>query len=55
MTRLKPIGIPQEDREEPHTKIIPERVQKLIDFTGKIMSNIHGLRLTIYYVKPRKK
>jgi hypothetical protein len=29
MTKLKPVGIPQEEYIEPHTKIIPDRVQKL--------------------------
>jgi hypothetical protein len=35
MTRLKPIGLSQEDREEPYERIIPDRVQKLIDLYKK--------------------
>jgi hypothetical protein len=35
MTRLKPIGLSQEDREEPYEIIIPDRVQKLIDLYKK--------------------
>jgi hypothetical protein len=31
MTKLKPIGLSQEDQEEPHTRIIPDRVQRMID------------------------
>jgi hypothetical protein len=31
MAKLKPIGIPEEDKIESHTKVIPERVQKRID------------------------
>jgi hypothetical protein len=33
--KLKPYGLTQEDKEEPYVKIIPERVQKLIDLYRK--------------------
>jgi hypothetical protein len=35
MARLRPVGIPEEDKIEPHTKIIPDRVQKLMDLYAK--------------------
>src|SRR5215204_1125254 len=33
--KLKPYGLTQEDKEEPYVRIIPERVQKLIDLYRK--------------------
>ena len=35
MAKLKPIGIPQEDQEDPVLKVKPERVQKMIDLYAK--------------------
>lgn len=35
MAKLKPIGIPQEDQEDPVLKVTPERVQKMIDLYAK--------------------
>jgi hypothetical protein len=35
MARLRPVGIPEQDKIEPHTKIIPDRVQKLMDLYAK--------------------
>ena len=33
--RYRPFGIPEEDKEDPVTRVIPERVQKLIDIYHK--------------------
>jgi hypothetical protein len=33
--KLKPYGLTQEDREEPYVRVIPDRVQKLIDLYRK--------------------
>src|SRR5215210_4930493 len=35
MAKLKPIGASKEDQEEPRLRIIPDRVQKLIDVYRK--------------------
>jgi hypothetical protein len=35
MTKLKPIGLSPEDRQDPVESIVPERVQKLIDLYKK--------------------
>ena len=35
MPRYQPYGLTEEDRTEPHTKVMPERVQKLIDLYHK--------------------
>jgi hypothetical protein len=35
MAKLKPIDIPEEDKIDPVTKIVPDRVQKLIDLYKK--------------------
>ena len=35
MAKLRPIGLSKEDQEEPHTRVIPDRVQKLIDLYAK--------------------
>jgi len=35
MAKLRPVGLSKEDQEEPHTRITPERVQKLIDLYKK--------------------
>ena len=33
--KLKPYGLTQEDKEEPYVRIIPERVQEIIDLYRK--------------------
>ncbi|HKG87458.1 MAG TPA: hypothetical protein VKA95_03965 [Nitrososphaeraceae archaeon] len=33
--KFKPYGLTQEDKEEPYVRMIPERVQKLIDLYRK--------------------
>lgn len=33
--KLKPYGLTQEDKEEPYVRIIPKRVQKIIDLYRK--------------------
>ncbi|MGI0002091.1 MAG: hypothetical protein ACRD42_03320 [Nitrososphaeraceae archaeon] len=35
MVKLRPIGLSKEDQEEPYTRVIPDRVQKLIDLYAK--------------------
>jgi hypothetical protein len=35
MVKLKPIGLSEEDSTAPYEKIIPDRVQKLIDLYKK--------------------
>ena len=38
--KLKPYGLTQEDREEPYVRVIPDRVQKLIDLLQKELCRI---------------
>jgi hypothetical protein len=47
--KLKPYGLTQEDKEEPYVRIIPKRVQKLIDLyrlisIERIMLNTLGVK-----------
>jgi hypothetical protein len=35
MPRYQPYGLTEDDTVEPHTKVMPERVQKLIDLYHK--------------------